>query len=137
MSKVLTGARAIFKIQGNKIAYASDCSYNINHDHQPIECLDRIDVIEHAEIGYNVGFTCSVFRVADKSATNLGIQPLLEAILTQQELTAEIIDKITNKTILRITGVKFTGRSGSVGARSPGNETWTFVGLRASDEGGE
>lgn len=137
MSKTLTGARSIFKIGGNKIAYASDCSYTINHDHQPIEVLDRIDVVEHAEIGYNVNFSCSTFRVAEKSATNLGIQPFLEDILTQPELTAEIIDKITGKTVLRITGVKFTSRSGQVGARSVGSETWSFVGLRASDEAGE
>ena len=32
MSNVFTGVRAIFKIQGVQIAYASNCSYTINHN---------------------------------------------------------------------------------------------------------
>ena len=137
MSQTLTGPRAIFRINGVQVALASSVNYTINHDHQPIEVLDRIEPLEHAEVGYSVNFSCSSFRVANSSAVNLGIQPTLDAILTQPELTVEIIDRITDTTTLRIIGVKMVSRSGDVGARTAATETWNFVGRKASDEASE
>jgi len=134
MSQVFTGVRAVFKIQGTPIAFASNCSYNWNHNHQAVEVLDKLEPTEYAEIGYTVDFSCTSFRVADKSAIQLGVQPVLEAILTQPELVVELQDKVANKTILRITGVKMQSRSGTVDARGTATETWSFVGLRATDE---
>lgn len=134
MSQTFTGPRAIFKIQGVEVAYASNVNYNISHDHQPIETLDHLAPLEYAEVGYKVDFSCSTFRVAGRSAVQLGIQPKLEDILTQPELVVELQDRIKQITILRITGVKMTGRSGSVDARGVGTENWSFVGLKASDE---
>ncbi len=134
MSQTFTGARAVFKIQGTQIAYASNCSYTINHQVQAIETLEKLNPIEHAEVGYDVSFSCNSFRVANNSAVNLGIQPVLESILTQPELTVELIDKISTATMLRIVGVKMTSRSGSVDARGVATESWSFVGLKASDE---
>lgn len=134
MSQVFSGPRAIFKIQGTQIAYASNCSYNINHNHQPIDVLDQLAPVEHAEVGYSVDFSCSSFRVANQSAVSLGVQPTLENILTQPELTVELQDRISGATILRVIGVKMTGRSGSVDSRGVATETWNFVGRKASDE---
>ncbi|HMV01700.1 MAG TPA: hypothetical protein PLJ37_01110 [Chitinophagales bacterium] len=137
MSQSFTGPRAIFKIQGVEVAYASSVNYNIAHDHQPIETLDHLAPIEYAEVGYKVDFSCNTFRVAGRSAIALGIQPKLENILVQPELVVELQDRIKQITILRITGVKLTGRTGSVDARGVGTESWNFVGLRASDEAGD
>ena len=134
MSKSFSGARAIFKLQGVQVAYASSVNYNISHDHQPIEVLDSLAPIEYAEVGYKVDFSCSTFRISNGSAVGLGFIPKLEDILTQPELVAELQDKIAGVTILRIVGVKNTGRSGSIDARGIATETWNFVGLKASDE---
>lgn len=134
MSTVFTGVRAIFKIQGTQIAYASNASYTINHALQPIETLDNLAPLEYAEVGYSVDFNCSSFRVANKSAVSLGIQPVLETILTQPELTVELQDRVTGLTLLRVIGVKMTSRAGTVDARGVSTETWNFVGLKASDE---
>lgn len=137
MSKTQTGARTIFRINGQKVAFASDCSYNITHDHVPIDVLDQINATEYAEVGYSCNFSCNTFRVPGLSPIDQGFMPKLEGILTQSELTAELVDKITGKTLLRVVGVKCTGRSGSLGARSAGTETLSFVGLKASDEAGD
>jgi len=134
MSQTFTGARAIFKIQGVQVAYASSVNYNISHDHQPIDVLDNLAAVEYAEVGYKVDFSCNTFRVANKSAIQLGIIPRLEDILTQPELTVELQDRIAGVTIVRIVGVKNTGRTGTVDARGVATETWNFVGLKASDE---
>lgn len=137
MSQTFTGVRAIFKIRGEQVAYASNVSYTINHALQAIEVLDRINPVEHAEVGYSVDCSCSVFRVANRSAIGLGIQPRLEAILTQPELVIELIDKVEGVTVLRISGVKIQTRSGSVDARGVATETWNFVGIKAGDEASE
>jgi len=137
MSQTQTGARTIFRINGQKVAFASDCSYNITHDHVPIDVLDKINSVEYAEVGYTCNFTCNTFRVPGMSPVEQGFMPKLEEILTQPELTAELIDRITGQTILRVVGVKLTGRSGNIGARSAGTESLSFVGLRASDEAGD
>lgn len=134
MSKVFTGVRAVFKINGKQVAYASSCSYQINHPLQPIETLDSLPARELAEVGYSVSLSCNGFRVAGLSPIQQGFMPTLEKILTQPELTVELVDKIAGKTILRVLGVKMQERSGSVDARGVGTEGWSFLGLTASDE---
>lgn len=134
MSQTFTGVRAIFKIQGKQVAFASDVNVTVNHAMQPIETLDRLDVVEHAEIGYTVDMSCGTFRVAGASAIQLGIQPILEEILIQPELMAELQDKIAGVTVARLVGVKMTSRGLSVNARGVATEQWAFVVRRFSDE---
>lgn len=137
MSIVITGARAVFKIAGSPIAFASNCSYNINHTLQPIDVLDQLTPAEQAETGYTVDFSCTTFRVPNQSAVNLGIQPKLAAILTQPELVVEISDRVSGALLLLVERVKMTTRSGTVDARGVFTETWNFTGLKASDEAGQ
>lgn len=134
---VPSGSRIAFKINSVKVAFANSVSYDIAYSVVPITVLDQPDVVEHVETGYDVSFSATKFRVADQSLTQLGIQPKLSEILTRAELTAEIYDRITGKSLLKLTGVKLTGTSGSVNARDVFNETLTFVARKAIDEGGE
>jgi len=136
MSIVMTGAKAIFRIAGNQIAYASNVSYNENIQLEEVNVLDRIDVLEYAETGYRVDLSCQTFRVANQSVKQLGIMSKLADILTQGELTAEVIDQATNAVILLMEGVKLEGRQTSVDARGVMTETWTFKGRKSSDEAG-
>jgi hypothetical protein len=134
MSTVFTGARAIFRLGGTKIAYASNVSYNENIQYEPINVLDKLEVEEHAEVGYTVDFQCQTFRIPDGSVKQVGIMSRLEDILTQGELTAEIEDKNTGLILLNMTGVKLQARQSSVDARGVMTETWSFVGRKALDE---
>lgn len=134
---VPSGSRIAFKVNSVKVAFANSVSYDIAYSVVPITVLDQPDVVEHVETGYDVSFSATKFRVADQSLTQLGIQPKLADILTRSELTAEIYDRITGKSLLKLTGVKLTGTSGSVNARDVFNETLTFVARKAIDEGGE
>ena len=49
MSQVMTGAKAIFRIKGVKIAWASNVSYNENYQLEPVNVLDQLEVNEHAD----------------------------------------------------------------------------------------
>lgn len=134
MSSVMTGAKAIFSLGGIQIAYASSVTFNENISYEPINVLDRLEVLEHAETGYTVDLSCQTFRVANQSVKQLGLMSKLPQILTQGELVATIIDKNTLSTIMLMTGVKLQSRQSSVDARGVMSETWSFVGRQTSDE---
>lgn len=137
MTQAVTGARAIFKIGDKAVAVASNCSYTWNHNQQAIEVLGRENVAEHAELGMTIEFSCDTFRVSAKSITELGFAPTLQNLLTQPELTASIEDKISNKSLFEVTGVKMKSRAGNVNARGVWTETLSFDGQVASDDAGK
>lgn len=137
MSQIMTGAKAIFRLNGVQIAYASSVTYNENIQLEEVNVLDKIETLEYAEVGYRVDMSCQTFRVAEQSVKQLGLMPRLGQILTQGELTAEVIDRITGATLLLMEGVKLESRSTTVDARGVMTETWSFKGIKSSDEAGQ
>lgn len=136
MSQSSTGARVVFRVQGQKVAFAQALNYSVAHAHQPVDVLDQLEPAEYAETGYTVNFTVTMFRVAAQSAISLGLRPKLQNILTQPELTAELIDRINGQTLMLIERVKCTQEDMNIDARSIGQVTLSFVGIKQSDEAG-
>lgn len=137
MSTVMTGAKAIFRINGIQIAYASSVSFNENIQLEEINVLDNLAVLEHAEVGYRVDMSCQSFRVQNSSVKQLGIMQKLGSILTQGVMTAEIIDRVSGSVILLMEGVKLEARQTQLDARGVASETWSFKGIKSSDEAGQ
>lgn len=135
MSATPSGARVVFRVGGQKIAFANAISYSVQHNHQPVDVLDQLDPFEYSETGYVVNFNATLFRVPNQSAMALGLRPRLEDILTQPELTAELIDRDTGVTMMLIQRVKCTSEDFNIDARSLGQTTLSFVGIRQDDEG--
>lgn len=136
MSLSTTGARVVFRINGKKVAFANAVNYTVAHAVQPVDVLDQLAPAEYAETGYTVNFTATMFRVSGQSALSLGLRPKLQNILTQPELTAELIDRITGATLMLIERVKCTQEDGNVDARALMQNTLSFVGIKMSDEAG-
>ena len=136
MSNTMSGARAIFSTNDNAIAYASNVSYNENIAYEPVNVLDRLEVAEHAEVGYTVDMQCQNFRIPNASVKQLQIMSKLPDLLSQGELKATIVDRVTGAVILFMTGVKLQARQTSVDARGVMSETWSFVGRQSLDESG-
>ena len=134
MSNIVSGSRIIFRINGEKVAYATTVSYNDNFETEPIDVLDEIKTLEHVYTAYRVDFSAEMFRVVDKSVKQLGIFPKLDNVFTAGDLQAEFIDRPTGKTLGLITGVKATSRSGSFANRAVSRETINFVGTMMKDE---
>lgn len=136
-SNTITGARAIFIVNGNKVAYTNSLNYNISQNLTPIDVLDQLVPAEFAETGYAVDCQCSSFRVYNSSPMQLGIQARLEDLLNQGELTIEVHDRQNpGAPALLIERCKMSGRSGSFDARGVWQEQWSFVGIKFSDETG-
>lgn len=136
MSTVMTGAKAIFRINGTQIAYASSVEFNENIQLEEVNTLDRLEVLEYAEVGYRVDMSCQTFRVQNQSVKQLGIMSKLGSVLTQGVLTAEVIDRISGAVLLLMEGVKLESRSTTVDARGIMTERWSFKGIKSSDEAG-
>lgn len=136
-TKVQTGARTIFRLNGVQVAYASQCTYNENVQLEEVNVLDNIAVEEHAEVGYRVDISCQTFRVQGKSIKQLGLMSKFADLLTTGILTAEVIDRVSGTTLLLMTGVKLESRQSSVDARGVMTERWNFKGIRAKDESGD
>ena len=136
MSVSSTGARVVFRVNGTKIAFAQALNYSVAHAHQPVDVLDQLDPVEYAETGYTVNFTVNMFRVAGQSAIALGLRPKLQDILTQPELTAELVDRVNGATLMLIERVKCTQEDMNIDARALGQVTLSFVGIKQSDEAG-
>lgn len=144
MSQVQTGAKLTLSINNIVVAYASQVSYQYNLNLQEIRTIDTNEVTEHAELHTTVTFTCSAFRVAYKTAIANGWMPKIASFLQQPTLTATIFSdfvqtsptakNITTATLITVTGLKCTGRSGSVNARGVWEEQLTFVGKVLYDE---
>ena len=134
MSSVITGARVVFTINNVTIAAASNCSYVWRHNLETIEAIDELEVVEHAELGSTIEFTCDTFRIAGKGVIALGLMPRLRELLEQPELVATFKDKITNTILLQVTGIKMTSRTGTIPARGPFTESLSFVARSVKDE---
>jgi len=135
MSQTSSGARVVFRVNGEKVAFANAINYTVQHQHQPVDVLDQLEPAEYAETGYVVNFTATTFRIGGQSAMATGLRPRLEDILTQPELQAELIDRINGTTLMLIQRVKCTQEDFNVDARSLGQSTLSFVGIRQDDEG--
>lgn len=137
MAQVMTGAKAIFRLGGVQVAFASSVTYNENIQLEEVNVLDEIVIKELAEVGYRVDLSCQSFRVANQSVKQAGLMPRISQILTQGELTAEVVDRLTGAVLLLMEGVKLESRQTSVDARGLMTESWNFRGRKASDEAGQ
>lgn len=130
-TKTKTGSRLAVKLNGVKIAFAS--GINITHENslQDIEVLDQLEVAEFAETAHRVTGSINLFKVDENAANAFGIDPRnIDDLLGQPELVLEVYDRLDDKVIYEITGVKFEGGTGSVDARGVWTGVWNFKGRR-------
>lgn len=138
MSTVMTGAKAIFRINGQQVAWASSVEYNEEVMLEEVNTLDNIAVQEYAEVGYRVEMTCRVFRVSGLSPKGplYNFMSKLQNILTQGVLTADITQVTDGAVIASLEQVKLATRQVTVESRGIMTETWTFKAIKATDEAG-
>lgn len=136
MSRSSTGARVVFRVNGQKILFANAMNYTVAHAHQPVDILDQLEPAEYAETGYTVNFTCNMFRVSSLDPISLGLRPKLQNILTQPELTATLVDRVTGATLMQIERIKCTQEDFNIDARNLGQLTLSFVGIKMTNEAG-
>lgn len=132
--KVLHGARAQVYVGGKLVGLLHNISYNVVYDTQDAYVLGRLSA---AEIGYTamepVTGTLSGWRVVGNGPHIIGL-PQLKDLLTADYTQLVVIDRVTNKRVSSITGVRLTGHSGGQAARQFSETVIPYKGLMYGDE---
>jgi hypothetical protein len=129
MSKVVTGPKASLKLNGVKIAFLGGVQVNRQDSLTGIDVLDQMEKAEWAETGHDCDFSCNLFMVDENAAELFGFDPAnLDDLLSQPELTMELYDRIKDKVLCTITGVKRESGTGSLEARGVWQGSWSFKG---------
>lgn len=142
-SKVLSGVRCLFNIEGVKCGWASSVSLGESVEYQPVEVLNNIRVEEHVPVAYRVtNFSARKFRIVGETLKSLGYFPKvgnstdehLLNVLTTGVLSATLEDTVTGTTIATITDVRVQDHNYTVDARGIVGEDITFVAITVKDE---
>ena len=128
--RLFTGARARFSIDGIKVGYARGVNVSEAITYEPVTVLDNIEVEEHVPTGYEVTFTCSMFRIIGTTLKSRGWFPPnganteehLENILITGDLIATVEDTKTGKLFATLEQVKISSHN------------WTVDAIRIKDE---
>lgn len=140
--RLITGARALFSIEGRKVGYARNVSIGEEIQYIPIEILNNIEVEEFVPVSYTVTFSAGQFRIVGETLKSLGWFPSvgnneeehLSNILVSGDLTATVEDTATGKLIATLEQVKVSGHNWQVEARGVVGEDVSFVSVRCRDE---
>jgi len=118
MSKTISGSRVAFKINGQKVAFASQISITEDDTLTDVDVLDQIDVAELAETAHKVNFSINYFKVDENAVEALGLRSANpDDLLRNSEFTCEVYDRITDQVVYTMTGCKFAGGNFTVAAR--------------------
>ena len=137
LGRVLSGARARLKINGQDVLYATNATYSEEIQYDPVEVLDLLEVAEHVPTAYRVTFSAQHVRGVGEPIKNregLTIMPRLEDILTSGELTASVEDSVTGAIVANIERVRATRYTQNIGARGMVLTDVEFVAIRIRDE---
>lgn len=140
--QILTGARAVVKVNGQVVGVFSRVNYTVGYDAVPAYILGRYSA---AEITYTAAEVVSVdaagFRIIGKGPHAHMSVPKLQELLNHDSITLEIYDRRpasggSNVTFLKIEHVRPVGFSTNISARGQVEVSVRFLGTIASDEAG-
>jgi len=143
--QLLSGARGVVKINNTTVlAYCTDISIDVSHRVQPVHTFGSINArsVEPIQsgpctvsIGRVIPVNDSVGNAVNSSAIATGIEPVLNQMLGAEDITVDLIDKVTNVVYASIKNCRFTGRSLSLGTSGLANERLTLMGIYDSASG--
>lgn len=136
-TRVMTGARAILSVGGEKMGVFNNFSYGQQFDVEHAYILGRFnpDEIVYTAMG-PVSCQASGWRVIDQGPHVQGKVPKLQDLLTHDYITLTVVDRQSNKTIAQISQVRPTGYNTQVSSRQAEEVSISFTGLIVQDESG-
>jgi len=160
-TNVFSGARAIFRVNDVKVAFASGVDGSEEVLYEAVDVLDQIEVAEYVPVGYRVTFNCAVFRTVKGAQASgpissvgprapeegelgslknpsVGLFPRSTGtpseILTNGTMSANITDRLTQVTIYRLEEVKAQTLNFSITARGIVGQNVSFNAIRMRSE---
>lgn len=134
-SNTITGARCIFKINGNVAGMFTDVSWSQSYAEQDLFVLGKYaaqDIVYTASNTVDVSATG--YRAYSKGAFVVAELPKISDLALHNSITLEIEFDKEDKGILYVAGVRPLGYSSRVSARGVVEMSINFKGLYATDE---
>jgi hypothetical protein len=135
MSKVLTGGRAVLRIDGVIVGIFESCTYGANLGTEPIFILGSYAAKEVTITSYEpISVNCSGFRIVDSGAHVLPKFPKLQDIIGLPAVNITITDRQTGKVIMTVAECVPTSYNTGVNSKATSRLSVSYTGLRLSDE---
>lgn len=135
--EILTGARAVLRINNAPVGIFTQVSWSVNYDVAPAYVLGRYTA---AEITYTSAEVVSVdavgFRIIDRGAHQAASLPQLQDLLNHSSISLSIVDRRTGQEFFKLYHVRPMGYSSGISARGQVELSVRFIGIRAEDESG-
>lgn len=132
--RIMSGARAVIKINGKVTALCTNVTYNINMDWQEIKGIDELLPNDLAPSNYSVTGSMSLYRVPENSPIKNFIHSDMFRGIVWPYTTIEIRDKRTDELLVLVKRCAITSRSESYTHGQPVITTMNFIGVGFRDE---
>lgn len=132
--RIMSGARAVIKINGKVTALCTNVTYNINMDWQEIKGIDELLPNDLAPSNYSVTGSMSLYRVPDNSPIKNFLHSDMFRGIVWPYTTIEIRDKRTDELLVLVKRCAITSRSESYTHGQPVITTMNFIGVGFRDE---
>jgi len=132
--RIMSGARAVVKINGVAVVLCINVSYDITMDWSEIRGVDELMPNDLAPNSYSVKGTMSIYRVPDGSPVSSFLhQDMFRGIIWPYS-TIEIRDKRTDELIILVKRAAITSRSESFAKGQLTATNLSFIGIGFRDE---
>ncbi len=136
-TSVLTGSRAVVKVDGTVVGIFDSCNWGANIGVEDIHLLGRYSTAEITQTSYSaVSVSCTGFRVVGQGVHVLGKFPKVQDLMDMQNFTIEVYDRQTGKNVANIIKCVPTSYNSGVNARATSKVTINYMGTILSDESG-
>jgi len=132
--RIMTGARAVLRINNNIVALCNNVQYEVSTDWQEIRGIDELIPNDLAPTSYSVKGSMSIYRVPNRSPVKDFLQQDMFRGIIWPLTTIEIRDKRTDELIMLVKRAAITNRSESFTKNQLTSTNLSFVGIGFRDE---
>lgn len=131
MAQIFTGSKAIIRLNGEILGFASGVNVNQENTLTDVDVLGKLEVGDLAETGHRCNFSVNYFKIINpevqQSAQQIGIeQAVLSDMRNQNYFDISILDEASEAEIYKMENCKWEGGSGTLDARGVWQGTWNF-----------
>lgn len=145
--QLLSGARGQIKVGNNVLGFVTDVSISYNVSVRPVHVLSKLNAssvepLQAGPVNVTIGRVVPVNTTDGKNAVNssaiaMGIEPIIAQMLASDDITVELFDKVTGKTVSSVKNCRFAGRSLNVAASQLASERLQLTGIYDAGPSGE
>lgn len=134
ISRTLHGAKLLCYINGKLVGLAAQISYTISTPHSAVHTIDTLIAAELIPSGTAIAGAFSLYRLVGSSMSTIGLTVPQSLISDQRYVTIQLVDRLTQETILRADACKTNSHSWTIPVKGLMTGQVTFTGITYSDE---